>query len=125
MNERADTERIKAELAADIARIFAEQQLTDAQASERLTLTAGEVRRIRTGHVVDFMIDHLISILNRLNQHVTLSVVPAPVPKTDSRPIWEVIDAIVAGVPPEEWDKVPADLAENHDHYLYGTPKRS
>ncbi|HZL89334.1 MAG TPA: hypothetical protein VFB96_13230 [Pirellulaceae bacterium] len=21
-------------------------------------------------------------------------------------------------------DDLPADLAENHDHYLYGTPKR-
>jgi predicted XRE-type DNA-binding protein len=124
MNERPDTERIKAELAADIARIFAEQRLTDAQASEQLTLTEGEVRRIRIGQVADFVIDHLISILNRLDQQVTLSVVPEPAPKTDTRPIWEVIAAIVAEVPPEEWDKVPTDLAENHDHYLYGTPKR-
>jgi len=124
MNERPDTERIKAELAADIARIVAERKLSDAEASERLTLSLGEVRRIRTGHVVDFMIDHLILILNRLNQQVTLSVVAAPVPKTDSRPIWEVIAERAATIPPEEWEKLPTDLAENHDHYLYGTPKR-
>lgn len=124
MNERPDTERIKAELAADIARIFAEQQLADSQASQQLTLTEGEVRRIRTGQVADFVIDHLISILNRLNQQVTLSVVPEPAPKTDSRPIWEVIAERAAAIPPEEWEKLPTDLAENHDHYLYGTPKR-
>ncbi len=30
---------------------------------------------------------------------------------------------LTADVPDEEWDKLPADLAEHHDHYLYGTPK--
>jgi hypothetical protein len=27
-------------------------------------------------------------------------------------------------VPKEEWDKLPADLLDNLDHYLYGTPKK-
>lgn len=34
------------------------------------------------------------------------------------------VDELRATVPAEEWDKVPADLAENLDHYLYGSPKR-
>lgn len=36
----------------------------------------------------------------------------------DELPIWERIAAIVAAVPPEAWEDVPADLAENHDRYL-------
>jgi len=28
-----------------------------------------------------------------------------------------------ASIPDEEWAKVPADLAKNLDHYLYGAPK--
>jgi antitoxin component of MazEF toxin-antitoxin module len=40
------------------------------------------------------------------------------------RPIWERIAALVADIPPEELDKVPTDGASQHDHYLYGTPKR-
>jgi putative addiction module CopG family antidote len=28
-------------------------------------------------------------------------------------------------IPASEWDKFPADFAQNIDHYLYGTPKRS
>jgi antitoxin component of MazEF toxin-antitoxin module len=40
------------------------------------------------------------------------------------RPIWERIAALVADIPPEELDKVPTDGAAQHDHYLYGTPKR-
>ena len=31
--------------------------------------------------------------------------------------------AIVADVPKEEWDRLPADLSDNLDHYVYGTPK--
>ena len=31
---------------------------------------------------------------------------------------------MTADVPDEEWDKLPTDLAEQHDHYIYGTPKR-
>jgi hypothetical protein len=37
----------------------------------------------------------------------------------------EKIAAIMASVPSEEWEKLPTDLAVNHDHYLYGMPKRS
>jgi hypothetical protein len=37
--------------------------------------------------------------------------------------VEERIRAIVADVPQEEWDKLPADLSEHLDHYIYGTPK--
>jgi len=46
-------------------------------------------------------------------------------PLTKARkPVWERILERTAAIPDEEWDKLPADLAEQHDHYLYGTPKR-
>jgi len=41
------------------------------------------------------------------------------------KPIWERIQELTADVPDEVWDKLPTDLAEQHDHYIYGTPKRS
>jgi hypothetical protein len=40
------------------------------------------------------------------------------------KPIWERILERSAAIPDEEFDKLPTDLAEQHDHYLYGTPKR-
>jgi Arc/MetJ-type ribon-helix-helix transcriptional regulator len=40
------------------------------------------------------------------------------------KPVWERIQERTASVPSEDWNKVPADLAEQHDHYLYGVPKR-
>jgi Arc/MetJ-type ribon-helix-helix transcriptional regulator len=45
---------------------------------------------------------------------------PAPAHK----PIWEVFEEITASIPEEEWAKLPTDGAEQHDHYIYGTPKR-
>ena len=43
----------------------------------------------------------------------------------EARPIWESITEISSQAPPETWDDVPSDGSVNHDHYLYGAPKRS
>lgn len=40
------------------------------------------------------------------------------------KPIWEVFEEITASIPEEEWAKLPTDGAEQHDHYIYGIPKR-
>jgi hypothetical protein len=32
--------------------------------------------------------------------------------------------ALARSVPREEWAKLPADLNENLDHYLYGSPRK-
>jgi len=37
--------------------------------------------------------------------------------------ILEVISAVTKEVPEGEWERVPADLSKNVDHYLYGTKK--
>ena len=38
--------------------------------------------------------------------------------------IWEEIEQLSKQVPSEEWAKLPTDLSENIDHYLYGAPKK-
>jgi hypothetical protein len=40
------------------------------------------------------------------------------------KPIWQIAQDIMADVPPEIIAQLPADGAEQHDHYIYGTPKR-
>jgi plasmid stability protein len=42
----------------------------------------------------------------------------------DNRPISEVIAEIMANVPPEVMVQLPKDGAAEHDHYIYGWPKR-
>jgi hypothetical protein len=41
-----------------------------------------------------------------------------------ARPIWEELAELARKVPKEEWDKLPSDLSDNIDHYVYGVPKR-
>jgi Arc/MetJ-type ribon-helix-helix transcriptional regulator len=53
---------------------------------------------------------------------------PSPTPRVatpSDQPIWERILERTAEIPDEVWDKIPTDLAEQHDHYIYGTPKRT
>ncbi|PSQ79023.1 MAG: hypothetical protein BRD37_01460 [Bacteroidetes bacterium QH_8_67_23] len=43
----------------------------------------------------------------------------------DGPSVEEEIETIVQKVPDDAWKGVPADGAEEHDHYIYGTPKRN
>jgi hypothetical protein len=45
-------------------------------------------------------------------------------PRDTVRPIWEIIEEISSQAPPGTWDDVPTDGSVNHDHYLYGAPKK-
>lgn len=38
--------------------------------------------------------------------------------------IWEEIEDLYANVPDDEFLGLPVDGAEQHDHYIHGTPKR-
>ncbi len=44
--------------------------------------------------------------------------------KTSGARLWEMMQECIKDVPPEDWDEVPIDGGLNHDHYLYGAPKR-
>ncbi|MEI6428200.1 MAG: hypothetical protein WCO45_07390, partial [Pseudanabaena sp. ELA607] len=45
-------------------------------------------------------------------------------PVTPSQLIWQVVQELMADVPPEILEQLPTDGAAQHDHYIYGTPKR-
>jgi len=45
-------------------------------------------------------------------------------PESTRRPISEIFEELSSQIPFEEWAELPRD-AEQHDHYLYGSPKRS
>ncbi len=64
-------------------------------------------------------------LLEQLNQEqADAKQTEASPAAANHKPIWEEILETTADVPDEEWDKLPTDLAEQHDHYLYGTSKR-
>ncbi len=41
------------------------------------------------------------------------------------RPIWELFEEFTEKIPEEVLTQLPTDGAEQHDHYIYGTPKRT
>ena len=57
-----------------------------------------------------------------------------PIPNSDQQEIIEKahncpyckpdLKQFAKEIPQEEWDKLPDDLNDNLDHYLYGTPKK-
>lgn len=40
-------------------------------------------------------------------------------------PFWKAFTARVHSVPNEAFERLPRDGASEHDHYLYGSPKRN
>ena len=36
----------------------------------------------------------------------------------------DILEELARQVPPDEWDRLPPDLTDNLDHYLYGTKRR-
>lgn len=40
------------------------------------------------------------------------------------RPVWLMVEELLKDIPDEDLERMPTDGAEQHDHYIYGTPKR-
>jgi Arc/MetJ-type ribon-helix-helix transcriptional regulator len=75
----------------------------------------------------DAMTEAAQLLLERLKQGQTTpkqSTAAHESPAGAREPVWERILKRTAAIPDKEWDKLPTDLAEQHDHYLYGVPKR-
>lgn len=46
------------------------------------------------------------------------------VEKEESPSIWQRIRARAKNIPEKVWEEMPKDGSEQHDHYLYGVPKK-
>ena len=77
----------------------------------------------------DFLIEEVLNFLlflkNRLFQKLQTPAKAKQEAPFTGQSFLEWTDSIAAEVPPEAWDNVPTDLAQNLDHYLYGFPKES
>jgi hypothetical protein len=96
--------------------------LTDAAASEQIGIAAADIGLIREGMIGSLSVDRLIEILNALDQRVEVKVSPLAVGGPLLR-ILQHMTELDARIPPKEYEKVPTDLAQNLDHYLYGAKK--
>ena len=70
----ADTEQVKAILAAEIIRALDRQGLSVRAAHARTGVAAADFSRVRNADLERFTVDRLISILNRLGARVEVRV---------------------------------------------------
>jgi predicted XRE-type DNA-binding protein len=138
MNPRPNIDLIKAELATAIVRLIEERKLTNLTVSELLGYTVTEIAQLHTGNVDGFSVDQMVSALNALNHRVDMNITPDTDVGLTANPemratahasdallsVIRYMEKINAEFPPEECEKLPTDLAANHDHYLYGAPKQ-
>jgi Arc/MetJ-type ribon-helix-helix transcriptional regulator len=82
------------------------------------------VHRGRYASLDEAMAEAASMLVQRLKQEQSQAKPSAPSQADVHKPIWERLLERAAAIPDEECDKLPTDLAEQHDHYLYGTPKR-
>jgi hypothetical protein len=73
-----------------------------------------------TGQPISALLDEALEALQerRYLDH-------ASAPQTADKPIWGIADELFGAIPDEELARLPVDGAAQHDHYLYGLPKRS
>lgn len=74
----ADAEQLRTILAAQIIKTLDERELTVREAESLTGIAAADFSRIRRANLRRFTIDRLITILNRLNRHVEVTVVVRP-----------------------------------------------
>lgn len=71
----------------------------------------------------------LAEALDELQQHVRAHGAqadhPAPPALQTVKPLWEIAADLLKDVPQEVLERLPTDGAAQHDHYIYGTPKRA
>jgi Arc/MetJ-type ribon-helix-helix transcriptional regulator len=86
-------------------------------------------------HSVDEVLDQVFSVLQdspaRGGAHETQPAAISAAQESvgngggSEQPFWERITERMKLLPPEVFDSLPRDGASEHDHYLYGSPKRN
>lgn len=79
----AELRQAKALLAAEIIKVLDVQGLSTRQAKARTGIAHAEFSRIRNVRLERFTFDRLLTVLDRLGQHVELSVTVTPRTKGD------------------------------------------
>jgi hypothetical protein len=66
-----------------------------------------------------------INELKKENPYMSVSLTPQELiqRKRKNQPVWEMILEIVKDLPEEDIERLPADGSDQHDQYIYGTPK--
>ncbi len=77
--------------------------------------------QVRTGRFPSeaAVLEEALALLKRQERESVQQKAP-----NGTRPIGEIIDELMSDVPNDVLDRLPVDGTEQHDHYIYGLPKR-
>jgi hypothetical protein len=70
------------------------------------------------------ILEEVLNFLRTIKQQDAAQLSPDSGQESVGQQILRFAAEFRAGVPSEELAKLPSDGAEQHDHYIYGTPKR-
>ena len=74
---------------------------------------------------IEQMVIEGLRMLPPVKQQEVLAFVQGLVHKEEpGKTLWEKMDERIKQVPSEAWESIPTDGAEQHEHYLYGAPKK-
>jgi len=62
--------------------------------------------------------------LQKLAEQYANARLPSAEQSTE-RPVWDIIAERMHSLPADVFERLPRDGASEHDHYLYGSPKRN
>jgi hypothetical protein len=62
--------------------------------------------------------------MKRASRRATASSGAATEPEPTGLRLRRMAQELAKQVPKEEWDRIPPDLLDNLDHYLFGTSKK-
>ena len=65
--------------------------------------------------------------ITKENKYLGISISPEELVrrKQADKPVWQMVLELMKDVPKEEIDNLPTDGSEEHDHYVYGSPKKN
>lgn len=72
---------------------------------------------------VDEVVEKGLELLEQREDQKGPTVETPAVASTAGLSVWEIAAEIVGRIPEADAASLPPDLAVNHDHYLYGSPK--
>jgi hypothetical protein len=100
--------------------------LTPAQKSllEALACETGKAISVLLAEVLEGLQDHVRQSPGNGEVHGSNQDHAGPPPHEAPKPIWEQFIEAYQDVPDEELERLPVDGAAQHDHYIYGLPKR-
>jgi putative addiction module CopG family antidote len=77
--------------------------------------------QVRTGRFPSeaAVLEEALALLKRQERGPVQQKIP-----NGTMPIGEIIDELMSDMPNDVLDRLPVDGAEQHDHYIYGLPKR-